>query len=283
MSTSNYVVRIMSRPELDLAVEWAAAEGWNPGLYDANSFYAADPNGFLIGLLDDEPIAVISVVKYGESFGFLGFYIVKPEYRGQGYGLKIWNAGMESLQGRNIGLDGVVAQQENYKRSGFQLAYSNQRYEGVSGGEPVTDPQIVPLASLPFDAIAAYDQPFYPDERTTFLRHWLTQPESTALGWMENDQLAGYGIVRPCRNGYRIGPLFADTPAIAQNLFEALKTRIPQGAPLFLDVSEANRAAVELAEKAGMTMMFETARMYTGETPNLPLERLYGVTTLELG
>lgn len=283
MQNSSYTIRTMTRTDLDMAVEWAAAEGWNPGLHDAGSFYAADPNGFLIGLLDDEPIAVISVVKYGESFGFLGFYIVKPEYRGLGYGLKIWNAGLESLQGRNIGLDGVVAQQENYKRSGFQLAYSNQRYEGTGGGEPVNDPQIVSLSSLPFEAIAAYDQPFYPDERTTFLRHWVTQTDSLALGWMENGQLAGYGIVRPCRNGYRIGPLFADTPTIAGKLFEALKARIPQDAPLFLDVSEANAAAVELAENAGMTMMFETARMYTGETPSLPIERLYGVTTLELG
>ncbi len=283
MQNSSYTIRTMTRTDLDLAVEWAAAEGWNPGLHDAGSFYAADPNGFLIGLLDDEPIAVISVVKYGESFGFLGFYIVKPEYRGQGYGLKIWNAGMESLQGRNIGLDGVVAQQENYKRSGFQLAYSNQRYEGTGGGEPINDPQIVSLSSLPFEAIAAYDQPFYPDERTTFLRHWVAQTDSIALGWVENGQLSGYGIVRPSRNGYRIGPLFADTPTIAGKLFEALKTRIPQDAPLFLDVSEANAAAVELAEQHGMTMMFETARMYTGETPNIPIGRLYGVTTLELG
>lgn len=283
MQNSSYTIRTMTRPELDLAVEWAAAEGWNPGLHDADSFYAADPTGFLIGLLNDEPIAVISVVKYGGGFGFLGFYIVKPQYRGQGYGLKIWNAGMQSLQGRCVGLDGVVAQQENYKRSGFQLAYSNQRYEGAGGGEPVNDPQIVSLASLPFDTIAAYDAPFYPDERTTFLRHWLTQPQSTALGWIQDGRLAGYGVVRPCRSGYRIGPLFADAPDIAQKLFGALKTRIPQGAPLFLDVPQANAAAVDLAEKHGMAMMFETARMYTGQTPNLPLERLYGVTTLELG
>jgi ribosomal protein S18 acetylase RimI-like enzyme len=283
MSTPNYIVRNMTRTELDLAVEWAAAEGWNPGLHDADSFYAADPNGFLIGLLDDEPIAVISVVKYGADFGFLGFYIVKPEYRGQGYGLKIWNAGMESLQGRNVGLDGVVAQQENYKRSGFQLAYNNRRYEGSGGGEVDSDAQLVPLSYLAFDTVAAYDQPFFPADRTTFLRHWLTLPESTVLGWMQDDQLAGYGMVRLCRNGYKIGPLFADTPDIAQKLFLALKACVPQGAALFLDTPETNPAAVELAQNAGMTMVFETARMYTGALPNLPIERLYGVTTFELG
>jgi ribosomal protein S18 acetylase RimI-like enzyme len=109
----------MTRHELNLAIDWAAIEGWNPGSYDADCFYAADPNGFLIGLLGDEPIATISVVKYGDSFGFLGFYIVKPEYRGMGYGIQIWNAGLEYLKGRTIGLDGVLAQQSNYSKSGL--------------------------------------------------------------------------------------------------------------------------------------------------------------------
>ncbi|MFD2271529.1 hypothetical protein ACFS07_11125 [Undibacterium arcticum] len=71
---SRYTIRVMTRQEVDIAIDWAAAEGWNPGLYDANCFYAADPNGFLIGLLGDEPIATVSVVKYGDSFGFLGFF-----------------------------------------------------------------------------------------------------------------------------------------------------------------------------------------------------------------
>lgn len=105
----------MNRKQVDIAVEWAAGEGWNSGLHDAESYFTADNNGFLIGLLGDEPIATISVIKYSDSFGFLGFYMVKPEFRGKGYGIQVWNAGLNYLQGANIGLDGVVDQQENYK------------------------------------------------------------------------------------------------------------------------------------------------------------------------
>jgi hypothetical protein len=32
-----------------------------------------------------------------------------------------------------------------------------------------------------------------------------------------------------------------------------------------------------------MTVVFETARMYTGEAPRLPLDGIFGVTTFELG
>jgi GNAT superfamily N-acetyltransferase len=108
MQKSDYTIRAMTRQEVNIATGWAAEEGWNPGLYDADCFYAADPNGFLVGLFDDMPIATISAVKYGSSFGFLGFYMVKPDYRGKGYGIQIWNAGLAFAKGRTIGLDGVV-------------------------------------------------------------------------------------------------------------------------------------------------------------------------------
>ncbi|MCP4021344.1 MAG: GNAT family N-acetyltransferase, partial [Desulfobacteraceae bacterium] len=128
----DYVIRTMQRNEIDMAIEWAAQEGWNPGLGDANAFYAADPNGFFIGLLKGEPVATLSAVKYGDNFGFIGFYIVKPEFRAKGLGIRIWNTGMDYLNGRNIGLDGVIEQQNNYKQSGFSLAYSNIRFEGIT-------------------------------------------------------------------------------------------------------------------------------------------------------
>src|SRR5262245_37811204 len=102
-------ISIGTRADLDLMVEWAAGEGWNPGLADADCFYAADPEGFLIGRLGDEPVACISVVKYEPAFAFLGFYIVKPEHRGQGHGFALWQDGMARLNGRVVGLDGVVA------------------------------------------------------------------------------------------------------------------------------------------------------------------------------
>jgi len=284
MQKNNYTIRVMTRQEVgNLAVDWAAGEGWNPGLYDADCFHAADPGGFLVGLRDDEPVATISVVKYGDFFGFLGFYIVKPEHRGKGYGIQIWNAGLARLAGRVVGLDGVVDRQADYRNSGFRLAYRNIRYQGEGGGHCPADPDIVRLSMLPFEEVRAYDQPFFPGSRTQFLKRWLNQPEGTALGLLQNGQLAGYGVLRVCRQGYKMGPLFADSPALAERLFLALKARAPAGAPLFLDTPEVNPAAVGLARRHNMAAVFETARMYTEKAPDLPFDRLFGVTTFELG
>jgi hypothetical protein len=118
----------MRRADLEVALDWAAAEGWNPGLADADPFYSADPGGFRMGFVDGEPATAISVVRYGPAFAFLGLYICRPDLRGRGYGRATWAAGMATTEGRTVGLDGVVARQADYRRSGFFLANRNVRY-----------------------------------------------------------------------------------------------------------------------------------------------------------
>lgn len=279
----DYTIRIMTREEVDTAIEWAAEEGWNPGIGDADCFFRADPKGFLIGLLGNEPVATISAVKYGSFFGFLGFYIVRKEYRGMGLGLHIWNAGLERLEGRSVGLDGVVAQQENYRKSGFTLAYRNIRFHGNSRKTKAEHEGIKALSEISFNDVFSYDQPFFPDERRVFLQCWINQANCTALGIMDHNQLAGYGVIRSCRSGYKIGPLFADRADLAETLFCALTTIVPEGSPFFLDIPEVNPVALEMAQQHDMTIVFETARMYKGKSPELPLDRIFGITSFELG
>ncbi len=282
MAGKEFVIRTMERGEIDLAVEWAAREGWNPGLHDAECFYAADREGFLLGCPDGEPVGCISAVKYGQGYGFLGFYIMVPECRGRGLGIQLWQAAMDRLAGRNVGLDGVLAQQENYRKSGFRLAYQNARYEGVGlAGGRVSD-RVVPLAEMGFAPVTDYDDEVFGADRAAFLRTWVTQPGGVALGYSRGDQLAGYGVLRPCRQGYKIGPLFADDDAVADELFTALAARTG-GEPVYLDVPEVNAAAVDLVRRYRMRKVFATARMYSQHVPAGPPDKVFGVTTFELG
>ncbi|MCP4373135.1 MAG: GNAT family N-acetyltransferase [Deltaproteobacteria bacterium] len=283
MASLNYTIRNMTRNDIKIAIDWAAIEGWNPGLYDAECFYSADPNGFFIGEINNEPIATISAVKYGDTFGFIGFYIVKPEYRGQGYGIQIWNAAMNYLHDQNVGLDGVISQQDNYKKSGFKLAYRNIRYEGISGGQLFKNEQIVKLSDIPFEIIDSYDSQFFPDNRSTFTKSWVRQPKSNALCILRDHKLLGYGVIRKCLNGYKIGPLFSNNSKFAESLFLALTSSIKPSEPIYLDTPEINQEAVALAESHDMKPVFETARMYTVKSPELPLNQVFGVTSFELG
>ena len=287
MQKQAYHIRTMLRHEIDLAIDWAAAEGWNPGLCDAEPFYQADKNGFFVGTIDDTPVAMISATRYGKSFGFIGFYIVEPTYRNQGYGLCIWQKALAYLQGRTIGLDGVVAQQGNYQKSGFTLAYQNIRYAYKKTVATIPNEanhsNIVALSSIPFITISTYDAELFPDRRDSFLKHWLSMPNSNGVAFIDNDSLMGYGVVRQCRNGYKIGPLFADNAIVAEAIFQSLIKSLPLEISIYLDVPEVNAAALSLVQRYAMEKSFETARMYKGEIPNLPIDKVFGVTTFELG
>ncbi len=279
-----YEVRVMGRADLDRALDWAASEGWNPGFDDARAFQAADPLGYFMGWREGEPAAAISVVAYDPDFAFLGLYLVRAEYRGRGFGLKLWQEALARRPAKLVGLDGVVAQQANYARSGFRLAYRNIRFGGkapaAAGGN--AGAMLRPARTLPFDRLAAYDRRCFPAARAGFLSLWLSPLAGAAIAAERDGALAGFGAIRACQKGYKIGPLFADDAAVADELFRALAARAG-GETIFLDVPEPNPAALALAARYGLAPVFETARMYTGEAPAVDLMRVFGVTTFELG
>ena len=282
-------LRAASAADFAVAVEWAAAEGWNPGLDDLPVFHATDPGGFFMGWIGGEPVSSISVVRYGTDFGFLGFYIVHPDHRGSGAGLATWNHGMATLEGRTVGLDGVVAQQDNYRKSGFALAGRNVRHSGVPQlADEKSAVEVRPVTTGDLQEIAAYDRPFFAAPRNVFTEPWVLPGPGvrrSARLALKDGAIAGYGVIRQCRAGSKIGPLFAEDEATATALFLALCATAP-GEEVALDTPEDNKAAVALAARFGLTPVFETARMYRtqgGPAPDLPVQRTFGITTFELG
>ncbi|MFE7751141.1 GNAT family N-acetyltransferase [Streptomyces sp. NPDC057428] len=263
--------------------EWAEDEGWNPGLSDALLLHSADPRGFFLGQLGGEPVASVSAVRYGSDFGFLGFYIARPAVRGQGYGIRMWRAAMDHLAGRNVGLDGVVEQQENYRRSGFRRAWTHVRHAGVpTGGGVAADVRLMDARDVPFDLLADYDRRFFPADRQAFLSQWVGHRSHTSLAAVRDGNLEGFAVMRPAAVGSRIGPLYASGQDIASSLVQELAGRTP-GAPVALDVPDINPASMKLMERLGLEATFECARMYTGPTPDVDTAGMFAATTIELG
>ncbi len=277
-------IRPLDAAGVATAVEWARLEGWNPGLNDAAAFHAADDGGYLGLYAGGELAATISAVRYGGSFAFVGFYICQPEFRGQGLGLKLWNAALAGIEGFAVGLDGVVAQQHNYAKSGFVLAHRNIRYGGIPALAASAGEWLKSLA--PADAALLADlearRGLFPASRPAFLAAWLGMPNARALGLFDGDELTGYGVIRRCHAGHKIGPLFAPSDEEALSLLAGLLDGC-KGDQVFLDVPETNPAAVELARELRLQPVFETARMYKGAAPALDLSQVFGITTFELG
>lgn len=277
-------IRPATREDLDWMVAQAAREGWNPGLHDADAFWACDPEGYLIARLDGQRVGCISAVLYGNAFGFIGFYIVVPEYRNQGIGRALWQAAEHRLSGRLSGLDGVPEQQANYARSGYQLVYNNIRFERINEPAPAAVLQgLLPIEDVTFEIIAAYDRSAYPALREQFLQAWLNMPNAHFLALPLGRSIGGYGVIRRCQTGYKIGPLFADEEEGADRLYRGLCATVPAGAPIYLDMPEVYSSALTLAVRYRMQKVFRTARMYANGLPQHGIQRVYGVTTFELG
>lgn len=264
-------IRTLALPEIRRLLDWAAAEGWNPGRDDAPAFQAADPDGFLGAFVDGVMVAAISAVAYDDHFGFIGLYICHRDWRGQGHGRAVWDAGMDYLGGRTIGLDGVAEQQSNYASMGFFPAYETVRMSGTLPATPTVN-----LPSVRLEDIRSFDRICFPAPRAAFLRLWLAPPRRSVMR-VSDGKADGYAVIRSCCDGAKIGPLFADSTQTALELLAGLSGDVQIDVPAYQTAWQA--ALVE----RGLTAGFTTRRMYRGAAPAMDLGRVFGVTSLELG
>lgn len=279
-----FEVRPLDLDQVRVAVRWAEREGWEPGLTDAEPFFAADPRGgFFGGWLDGELVATMSTVRCSDEVAFVGFYIVDPEFRGKGYGKYLWDEVLSRYPGMTFGADSVPEQVANYETDGFRVAYGNARYSGTDLPGPGEDgPTLSPAGEADFGALVEFDGRHCFDPRPGFLRPWIEGPDREALvATGESGEITGFAASRESSAGTRIGPVFADTQATARALILSLAGKA--GGRVAVDVPQPNQLAVDLLESLGMERGFETARIYRGPAPGLPLASIFGVTSLELG
>ncbi len=276
----------LDRAGLDTLVTWAKEEGWNPGPYDADVFWATDPNGFYGCFKDGELIGGGSIVSYDGAFGFMGFFIMKPEYRGQGIGRRLWHKRRDTLlsrlkEGASIGMDGVLAMQPFYQKGGFEIAFRDERYERKGEAFDI-DQHISPITDNDLTQVLAYDEQCYGFPRPQFMKPWLNMPESKAYKYIKDDLLKGFVMVRRLHSGYKVGPLFADNEQVAEALYQAALNTVV-GETIYMDIPVVNEAAVQLVKKYDAAYASECARMYYGQATDLPIDKIFGITSFELG
>lgn len=276
----NTVVRQLTLAEVVELLLWAKAEGWNPGVDDAGPFHAADPAAFLGCFVEGRLASAISAVRSGPDFGFIGLYICHPEFRGKGLGRRIWETGIARLGGRTIGLDGVPAQQENYRAMGFVPAYRTWRYCGRFMPDGI-DPSVTPIGHAMLPSIVVVDRRHYPGPRADFLGAWIAAPR-IARAVARAGRVTGYGVLRKCHDGCKIGPLFAETDVDAHRIFLAL-CAASEGETISIDVPETAEGFSSYLADIAFEKGFDTMRMYRGPSPRNEMRGIFGVTTLELG
>jgi GNAT superfamily N-acetyltransferase len=278
--------RQLNLAELKTLVSWAQKEGWNPGANDAEMYFAADPKGFYGVFKDSKMIAGGSIVSYNGKFGFMGLFIVHPEYRGKGIGNWLWFKRRDLLisrlqSGAAIGMDGVEAMEPFYQKGGFRSYYKNLRFSIIASKHDFSS-KVNPYTPQHFQSVVELDKKNFGFERVEFLKAWLQNPSAKAFVYEENKKHSGYAVVRRLERNFKFCPLFAENKEVALELFKA-GLQDCAGQEILIDVPELNLSGIEMVKDFGGEHVFDCARMYYGIKPELPLKQIYGVTTFELG
>ncbi|MEP2530341.1 GNAT family N-acetyltransferase [Shimia sp.] len=273
-------MRIANLKDLAQILDWAADEGWNPGLGDAAGFFAADPDGFFVAEQGGALVAAISVVAHSAEFAFLGLYLCHPEFRGQGIGYSLWKHALDHAGTRTVGLDGVADQQANYAKSGFVKTGSSVRYEGVL--PPVASRNVRLADDADAGVISTLDQQANGVTRPRFLNAWIAQTDTRkTLVLCSGSEVTGFATIRRCRQGVKVGPVIAPDTAQALELTKGALQALPSD-HVIIDVPSENTALTNTLIGAGFESSFATARMWRG-TPPVASGTLAAIATMELG
>lgn len=245
-------------------------------------FYAADPEGFFGLEVDDRIIATISAVRCSPQVTFLGFYLVTPEFRGEGFGKRLWDEVLERVSNSTLVGDAVPEQLANYEADGFEVAYRNARFTLEAGNPTGSGKGLRPAGEVDFDQLVAFDAAHCFGPRPRFLREWISGEGRDSLVALDgNGRIRGFAASRKTSRGHRIGPVFCEERECAEALILTLAGMV--GGDVSVDIPLPNGDAESMCVDLGMERSFETARIHRGDLPEIPLRRIWGVTSLELG
>ena len=293
-----FVRQILSPAELGkIYLPRAASLGWKPGALDHESYFAVDNTGFFVGELNGQVISSQSAVKYSREYAFFGYHIVDAPYRGKGYGLATYKAAFNSLpEGCNCGGDSSEEMVEIYAREGYKPFWRNRcvMFDAAKTSFSLSEVRhpkglaIQPACEVPFHSILDYDTSVHVYARASFLKKWISAPNCFSYAATDhNGSVLGYTVVRSTfrpEDGWMLGPLFAENSEIAKSLYKTVFQRVaaedPKGV-VTMDVPYGN--ALEIARELPSKEMATFVRMYKRMPSNLPLMKIFALTSTQIG
>ncbi len=289
-------IKPLCEADIDFVTEISRKEGFAPGVGDLDIYKNTDKQGLWVGWLNDNPIGCIAGVRYNENYGFLGLFLVIEKYRGRGFGLQLWKKALDHLNDLPcVGLEAAPERIADYTNWGFTITSNTTRWQWLGDGkllqenlsiEDLHDFRFVEGPSIPSNAVEKFDETRENTPRPHFLSNWLNHPAGKVIAVIDNEGLChGFGRIRPCLlksgDGWRIGPLMADTPKLLKILLKKLIDSHP--GLIIIDAPGLNNSASELFTDLGFESESETFRMYKGYQPPVSMNDVYGLACLELG
>ncbi|CAD5217943.1 unnamed protein product [Bursaphelenchus xylophilus] len=291
----------------EIAERVAETEGWAVSDNDYNCWRSAFGDDFILRVFltkDDKFICSLAIATYpsadpeGSPLTTVGMFYTAPEFRGNDFGTQMFFdlVEREEHNGHNKGLIGVEAMASKYaarhgfdKESGFVWdCYINDGTD-FKPENLERHPDIVIKRALDtdFEKLVAYDQTIAGKiDRRKYLNSGIRVLQSYSLAALNPaGEVIGLLRGRICAQ-YQlyIGPLYADSPEIAESLLHEIFVNTPRKPNLFTKIVIAapstNLEFVKLwskfcgreAKKAG-----SMHSQFTKEVLQVPTERVFGI------
>jgi len=245
---ANFVIQRLNSPRemkpeyVDVLTRMIADEGWGPFQrpVDISHMYNGPPYvdaKIFLGFVDDKMIGHAASISGKDQnstklMEYLSLLILKKEFRGKGYGLKLTNALMETIDKASTSAycDAAPNMVTKYHdRLGLNPEWDNREYiislSGITEKYRVTkypgNLSIKLLSEIEFDKFSKYDSEVYGVCRTALIRRWSTLPDSfTWVALNEHGDVVGYITIRESisKEELSVGPLYANNLEMAKKL-----------------------------------------------------------------
>ena len=283
----NWAVKAVNQEEWKSIVSaWMKGEEWDHGIDDEVRFFNVDPNGFFIGYVDETPVSCLSAIKSNDQYAHMGHYIVRSDYRGQGWGARLAEHGFQYLEGYNIAIYGIRNQAKNFEKLGFVPHYKTYRFilkHQKKANIALNDHDMDEIQQHNLADFIQYDAFMSGIDRTKLFELWFSGKGRKGYLYKENGCILGAISIRPSFEGYWIGPFYAQNVQVLTQLFYKALETVPLGSNITIDVPEMADDFLNLLKQHDITEQAQTFHMHRGAALVGQLQYLQAIASLELG
>ena len=245
-------IRALQEKELPLLFTHTTDENWNNEELHTTALFHAHPNDFFIAYKNQQLIGFVLAIKHSNEFGFVSNFLVLREFRGLGFGTKIFAFALEHLKGCQIALDSVVAKESIYKKFGFKSYFNVITYKFVSGS--VTLPQ-TNLTVIDFDKRLSLENCDAP------IKEMILSDKTEYKAIKNQTKISSFAFSFSYSDGYKIH-IESEEINEAITLFFALTQTLKNGTAIYLQASPLSPMLQAIVEALKMEVETTFIRMY---------------------
>lgn len=270
-------IRSFTIGDIDFAHNMTEIEEWNNTRKDIERMFKLNPSGCFVAEVKGKRVGHVFSVRYGE-LGWIGFLIVRAEYRVKGVGTSLLRKAIGHLLScgaETVKLEAVPEIASIYRKLGFVDEYDSLRFLGKTRKlASATSSNTKLLEGSMLKEAAKFDAGYFGADRSEVLTRLYNDYTKLCLVSCIESRIVGYIMCRKAENGYRAGP-WVCTPEDShapRELLAKCTEILGQNAELYVGVPAANKVAVEIMQEFGFEQYSKSIRMRFGkklETDNI--------------